>query len=77
MQNKAAEFCTVIHQYIDYWEKQSEKTKKERLNGLAFSILRILDGLSPKYDGDIHSLVEMAPTSLLHDMFRQTKKIET
>ncbi len=30
--------------YIDYWEKQPGKTKREAMEGLVFSLLVILDG---------------------------------
>lgn len=46
------EFIAAIQQYIDYWEKEpSVKTPRERLEGLAHSILVLLDGCSSDLPG--------------------------
>jgi hypothetical protein len=38
------EFLKNIHSLVDYWNEVDEKDNKERLEGLAFSILVLLDG---------------------------------
>lgn len=42
------EICTMLldnlHSLVDYWERQSDKTCKEKMNSLVFSILATLDG---------------------------------
>jgi hypothetical protein len=40
------EFLKAIHSNIDYWESLPDKTTRERIEGIAFSILVILDGES-------------------------------
>lgn len=45
-------FLAHIHTLVDYWENESRtKTSKEKLNGLAFSILSMLDGCSGEMPG--------------------------
>ena len=39
------EFLTYIHDLIDYWEHESRATTtKDKLEGLAYSILKTIDG---------------------------------
>lgn len=40
------EFIDQIKVYVRYWEKLSDQTSSEKLEGLAFSILVMLDGES-------------------------------
>lgn len=53
-EKKREEFLEVISGYVHYWDKEVEgRTQKERLEGLAFSILSHIDGSS----GDEHFLI--------------------
>lgn len=38
------EFLNHIRNMVDYWDELPQKSSKERLEGLAFSILAMLDG---------------------------------
>lgn len=38
------EFLDHVHALVGYWAELPDKTPKERLDGLAFSILNIFDG---------------------------------
>lgn len=38
------QFLNTIRNYVDYWDSVDERSSKEKLSGLAFSILNILDG---------------------------------
>ncbi len=40
-----AEFLSTIHYMVDEWSKIKRDTVKEQLEGLAFSILALLDGV--------------------------------
>lgn len=40
------EFITYIKELVNYWDSVETKSSKEKLNGLAFSILTALDGES-------------------------------
>lgn len=63
---KDKEFIEAIRGYIKHWDNQILLSQKEKLNGLAFSILVILDGMSNSFDGDRNSL---SNDLMLHDMF--------
>ena len=39
-----SEFLDYIRGLVDYWENESGKTSREKLEGLAFSILVAIDG---------------------------------
>lgn len=71
MSNHTSNFCNAVHQYVEYWESQNKRTQKEQLTGLAFSILRLLDGVSPNFDGNITTIVNENPPKMLHHMYRQ------
>lgn len=43
------EFVNYIHELVEYWNNNEKKTVKEKLNGLAFSILVLLDGESANF----------------------------
>ncbi len=74
--DKNKEFCTAVHQYVEYWEQQCKGNTKDGLTGLAFSILRLLDGLAPNFHGNLKSLTNENPSKLLHHLFRQTSAKE-
>lgn len=58
-EKKREEFLKVISDYVEYWDKRVEnQTQRERLEGLAFSIMSYIDGCS----GDIHALVPLVKT---------------
>lgn len=40
------EFLSHVHNLVDYWNNVDERSTKEKLSGLAFSILSTLDGCS-------------------------------
>ncbi len=40
------EFLNYIRGLVTYWDKVDERSSKEKLEGLAFSILAMLDGVS-------------------------------
>lgn len=67
------EFIGAIKQYINYWSSQTDKTDKEKLEGLAFSILCILDGVSGSFSGNIDSLAKECKSLMLHDNFYEKK----
>lgn len=46
-------FLAEIKGMVEYWDKLPQKTTTERLNGLAFSILVLLDGESANMPGFI------------------------
>lgn len=60
------EFIASIKRYIQYWEHQEDRTLKEKLEGLAFSILVVLDGMSGDCD---FSRDNLDPDVMLHDLF--------
>lgn len=74
MDDKTSDFCVAILQFVDYWDNYPEKTKKESLQGLAFSILRLLDGLGPNFDGDINTLARDNTKKLFHHSLREKQK---
>ena len=73
MANNDNKFCTAINEYIDYWGKMSDRTEQEKLRGLAFSILRLLDGLAPNFEGNLKTLEEVQTKILLHHAFRKSQ----
>jgi hypothetical protein len=46
MEEVKEEFLNHIRGMVDYWNEIQKDTTKEKLNGLAFSILTMLDGYS-------------------------------
>lgn len=40
------EFISSVKSLVDYWNNVSDKNTKEKLEGLAFSILSMLDGVT-------------------------------
>jgi hypothetical protein len=40
------ELLDYIHNTVEYWAKQPDKTPQEKCDGLAFSILAIFDGVA-------------------------------
>ncbi len=47
------EFLNRIRAYVTEWDSNPLRTSKEKLNGLAFSILAMLDGVDPLICGFI------------------------
>ncbi len=43
----SAMFLAQVRVYVDYWEKQPDLSARQRLEGLAFSMLVMLDGGQP------------------------------
>jgi len=43
------EFLDQIRMYVSHWEGASDRTVRERLDGLAFSILNIFDGTAADF----------------------------
>lgn len=68
------EFIDAIKQYINYWVHQ-DRTEKEKMEGLAFSILCMLDGVSGSFKGNIDSLSKEGSNFMLHDQFYEKEKI--
>ncbi len=62
------EFMGALHSNIHYWEKQNV-TIKEQMEGVTFSILCMLDGVSGSYDGNIYTLSRQAEQYMLHELF--------
>ena len=62
---KEKQFIEALHQYVNYWDK-IEKPKKKCLQGLAFSMLVILDGMSSNFDGD---RTDLDNEIMLHEIF--------
>lgn len=60
-------FIDSIQKYIAYWECQEHISTKEKLEGISFSILCMLDGVTTAFDGDINELCEN--DCMLHEMF--------
>lgn len=63
-----SEFMSGIETYIDYWDDTS-RTPRRKMEGLAFSILVMLDGMSGTFRGDINTLAEEGKGIMLHDEF--------
>lgn len=68
------DFMMVIHQMILYWDSQRERSSKEKMEGLAHSILCILDGVSGSYDGNIQKLSKLGKDFMFHDFFYKKNK---
>lgn len=70
---KDEEFLGAIRQYINYWLDQKDRNERQKLEGLAFSILCMLDGVSGSFDGDISILDYTCKNKMLHDDFYKDK----
>lgn len=68
------EFIHLLHENIRYWHEQDNKSEKEKLEGMTFSILVALDGCSGSWDGDIGSLEECCRHIMLHDSFYENQQ---
>lgn len=53
MEEVREEFLEHVRDMVDYWHDVPNKTEKEKLNGLAFSIMAALDGCSVDIPGFI------------------------
>lgn len=67
MSEHTEEFIQAIKEYVDFWDRQ-DRNSKEKLEGIAFSILFILDGISGNFEGDITSL-EKEWDGMIHETF--------
>lgn len=68
MENSETVICKKIHQYVEFWDNQEGKTQKEKLNGLAFSLLKIFDGT----DLFLSDPVITKNHKMLHNMYMKT-----
>lgn len=71
MKNEVIEnFMKELTDNIDYWDSLSQqKTCKEKLESLTFSILVMLDGCSGSFDGDIQDIANKSSNLMLHEVF--------
>ena len=67
------DFICDIKEYINYWDSLDNKSSKEKLQGLAFSILCILDGMAT-FKGDINTIANECQNCMLHDHFYEKTK---
>lgn len=70
------EFIEAIHQYIRYWDNQNGINSKEKLEGLAFSILCMLDGISGSFSGSINELCKGNEVMLHELLYAKQKSLE-
>jgi hypothetical protein len=66
--NIIEKFMNSIKQQILYWDHQ-DRDSKGKLEGLAFSILCMLDGVSGSFGGSISELEKMSRDVMLHECF--------
>lgn len=66
------QFLDAIRQSILYWDKQ-DIDSKEKLEGLAFSILCMMDGVSGTFDGSILDLCNESRQSMFHEQFYEPR----
>lgn len=62
------EFLDSIHYHLKYWENQENVAEKDKLWGLALSILTIIDGMSTT-NGLKHYTLSYGNTKLNADTF--------
>jgi hypothetical protein len=62
-----SEFITCIHILINYWDNQTDGSSKEKMEGLAHSMLCMLDGVSDCFIGNIDVLAKECENTMLHD----------
>ena len=67
------DFIYEIHRLIGYWDKQENCSSKEKMEGLAHSILVLLDGNSGSWSGDISILDKYSKNLMLHDQLWEKK----
>ena len=67
MEKKDDQLCNTINAYVEFWDKQESKSQKEKLNGLAFSILRIFDGVDTFFDQP----TKIRTHKMLHNMYME------
>jgi len=67
------DFIEDIHNYINFW-KNTTKTDKEKLQGLAHSILCMLDGVSGDGSYCIESIEKASRGLQLHELFYANKR---
>ena len=65
---KSEEFISAIRHQIIYWDQQN-RSSFEKMEGLAFSILCMLDGVSGSFDGTIKELEKDSRGIMIHDLF--------
>lgn len=73
------DFVHKIHNLIDEWDSIKRPTVKKQLEGLAFSILALIDGCDPEMQGfklipleEKYKGIDIAGN--LHHIFGETKK---
>lgn len=62
-------FMYGIRTNIAYWINEKADNKYEMMEGLAFSILLMLDGSAGYFNGDIDKLAKASKNVMLHDCF--------
>ena len=67
--NNSKGFISEIHLLILYWDRQIERSSRDKMEGLAHSILCMLDGVSGSFVGNIHTLANEGDNFMLHEMF--------
>lgn len=61
-------FIDSIHNTIRYWDNIPDCSPKQKMEGLAHSILCMLDGVSGNFSGNIHSLAKEGGDFMFHEM---------
>lgn len=73
------EFLDSIIDCVDYWDKVDGRNQKERLSGLAFSILTLIDGCSSSNDFKGYSIYlndcEINKNCELHEEYCERERI--
>lgn len=71
------DFIEAIYQMINYWDGQKDRSSKEKMEGLAHSILCMLDGVSGSFGGNIHTLIDEGDDFMFHEMFYKNVRLPT
>ena len=64
------DFIYCIKEAILYWDEQ-DRDSKGKMEGLAFSILCMLDGVSGSFPGNIHKLAKIGSDFMFHDQLHK------
>lgn len=68
------QFISCIHDEISYWESQNNKNCREKMEGLAFSILCMLDGVHGNFSGNIGELASEMEFLMIHEKLYKKEK---
>lgn len=66
-------FIDCIKYDINYWHNMTDRTEKEKMEGLAFSILCLLDGVCCDFPYSIDDLQQVCANLMLHDCLHEVK----